>query len=486
MATDKELAERHLSDFIEQAWHVVEPGKTYIHGWHIDAITEHLEAVTHGEIRNLIINIPPRHMKSLNVAVFWPAWTWTFDPSVQWLFSSYAEKLAVRDSVKCRRLLQSNWYQERWGDVWEFAGDQNQKMRYENDHAGYRIATSVGGTGTGEGGDIIVVDDPIKRGDAYSDVIREGVNDWWDETMSTRLNDPKTSAKVIIMQRLHEDDLTGHLEEKMKDGGERYEMLVLPAEYEPNRCMTVMGAPDPRSEPDELLWPERFGREEIEQLKKTLGEFGTAGQLQQRPSPAGGGIFKEEWWAEGRNRYDATDRGWINRTVQRWMFFDTALKDKQENDPSACAVIDLMPDYSIVLRHVWRDKIQSAQLPAKIETLATRYNEDLKLQGVVIEDKGSGTTAIQTLRSSSPAWLAEMIFAFQPLGSKPYRARLASIWCERDCVWFPHPSDAVPWWSDFEDELFKFPNSRNDDQVDVLVMAVLYLEHYLAEGWYGR
>ncbi len=153
---DKELAQRSLSEYIRQAWHIVEPGNRYVPGWHIDAICEHLEAATRGEIRNLIINIPPRHMKSLITCVFWPTWLWTSRPETRWLFSSYGENLSIRDSIKCRRIIQSNWYQKNWGDTFQLTGDQNSKTRFENDKTGYRLATGVGGLGTGDGGDFLV------------------------------------------------------------------------------------------------------------------------------------------------------------------------------------------------------------------------------------------------------------------------------------------------------------------------------------------
>jgi hypothetical protein len=197
-----ELARKSLAEYIRQAWHVVEPSNVYIHGWHIDAIADHLEAATRGEIRNLIINIPPRHAKSLLCCVFWPTWVWATRPETRWLFSSYGENLAIRDSLKCRRIVQSAWYQRNFGDMFTLTGDQNQKTRFDNDKTGYRIATSVGGLGTGEGGDFIVVDDAQKQADAHSLLARETVTDWWDNTMSTRGNNPDRVVKVVIMQRL--------------------------------------------------------------------------------------------------------------------------------------------------------------------------------------------------------------------------------------------------------------------------------------------
>jgi len=226
-AEDRQRAEESLHQFVQKAWHVVEPATEYIDGWHIKAICDHLAAVSDGRIRDLLINIPPRHMKSLTVAVFWPCWVWTTRPGTRWLFSSYAQQLSTRDSVKCRRLIQSPWYRSNWGDAFTLTPDQNQKDRFENSRGGHRLATSVDGSNTGEGADIIVCDDPHNTREARSELRRENVRIWWDEVMSTRLNNPNTGARVIVMQRLHEADLAGHV---LAKGG--YEHLCLPAYYE--------------------------------------------------------------------------------------------------------------------------------------------------------------------------------------------------------------------------------------------------------------
>ena len=287
---EAEQFSRSLSAYQRAAWHVVEPQTQYVHNWHIDAITEHLEAVTRGEIRNLLINIPPRHMKSLNVSVFWPTWVWATHPHVQWLYTSYVQSLSTRDSVKCRRLIQSQWYQERWGHVFQMTGDQNVKTRFENDKTGYRIATSVDG-GTGEGGTVVITDDPHNIKEGESDTKREGVLVWWDEVMSTRLNDPQTGAKVIMMQRVHERDLSGHV---LEQGG--YEHLMIRSEYVPTTHVSVTGFKDPRTKPDELLWPKRFTREVIDKLKIQLGEYAYSGQHQQEPTARKGGLFERGWF----------------------------------------------------------------------------------------------------------------------------------------------------------------------------------------------
>lgn len=477
---EAELAGRSLSKYIKLAWHVVEPATPYCSGWHIDAIAEHLEALTRGEIRNLIINVPPRHMKSLSVAVFWPTWVWATMPEIRWMFSSYAEDLALRDSVKCRRVILSRWYQRRWGHAFKLTGDQNQKRRFENDRGGYRLALGVGGGSTGEGGDIIVVDDPHKALEATSIASLENVIQWWDETMSTRANNPQSVRKVIIMQRLHQRDLVGHILSKAREeGGEQWEHLCLPAEYEASARVTGLGWKDPRKQPGELLWPQRFGRSELAKLQVALGPRGTAGQLQQRPAPLGGSVYKRDWWAD-ENRYDPDAPP---PTVARFLSCDTALKDKESNDFSAISVWELGADYRIALRYVWKDKPAFPAMVAQIEKIAERYHGDNLLKGVVIEDKQSGTTAVQTLRQMAPPWLQKIIVEWIPRGDKVYRARQASLWCERGRVLLPYPSERVPWLLDFEDEFFDFPAAAYDDVTDTVSQIIIYLEYYLASSW---
>ena len=252
---DAERALRSLREFVRQTWVIVEPSTPFVPGWHIDAIIEHLEAVTCGQIRNLLINVPPRHMKSLLVSVLWPAWEWIVHPERRWLCSSYAASLSIRDSTKCRRLIESPWYRRFWEDRFALTTDQNTKSRFDNDRSGYRIATSVGGAATGEGGDRIVCDDPHNVQEAESDSIRNGTTSWYDVVMSTRVNDPRTAAKVVVMQRCHQRDLSGHL---LAQGG--WDLLCLPAEYEGPTRATSIGFVRPASESGSYYGPNASDR----------------------------------------------------------------------------------------------------------------------------------------------------------------------------------------------------------------------------------
>lgn len=444
----KEQASRSLRNYIAQAWSVVEPASEYVPGWHIDAICEHLEAVLNGEIKNLLINIPPRHMKSLTVSVFFPTWAWIKKPSLRWLFSSYAASLSVRDSLKCRRLIQSPWYQDRWGDRYQLTGDQNLKQRFDNNKTGYRISTSVSGAATGEGGDIVVADDPHNVDDARSDTIRESTLVWWSETMSTRLNDPKTGAKIIVMQRVHERDLSGKV---LEDGG--YVHLCLPAEFEPNRkCITQIGWEDPRSSQGELLWPERFGPEEIEAKKKELGSYAYAGQFQQRPAPAGGGLFKREW-------FEIVDVAPSHiRKVRYWDFAST--EEKIGTDPDytvGCLMSE--KDGIYYIEDIRRDRLSAMGVERLVKQTAMA---DTRLVPIWIEEEPGSSGKIVTDHYARKVLVGFAFRGNRATGSKIQRADPFAAAAEAGNVKLVQGN----WNRDFLDEVETFPLGAHDDQVD--------------------
>ncbi len=275
---DRADCEESLYEFLRRAWRYLD-SSTWKDGWPIEAVAEHLQAVADGDIKRLIVNIPPRMGKSSITSVAFPAWVWlqpfqsaTSGPGTQFLHASYASSLSLRDSVKCRRLIETPWYQELWGSRFQLNSDQNTKSRFSNDKGGERLITSIGAAVTGEGGNIIVIDDPNAANEAFSEATIQSTIDWWDGTMSTRLNDMKTGAYIIIQQRLAEDDLTGHVLEK--NVGE-WTHLCLPMRYEKSRAfVTSIGWEDPRSEEGELLWPDRFGPAEVVLLERTLGPYG--------------------------------------------------------------------------------------------------------------------------------------------------------------------------------------------------------------------
>jgi predicted phage terminase large subunit-like protein len=446
---EAELCRRSLKRFTEKIWDEIEPNTPFIDGWHIDAICQHLEAVTRGEIRNLVINIPPRHAKSILISVVWPAWVWTFNPSSRWIFSSYAASLSKRDSLKCRRIIGSNFYQKHFGEGFLLQEDQNEKMRFENNKMGFRLSTSVGGVGTGEGGDFVVCDDPHKTDEAESKVMREGVLNWWDEVMSTRGNNPKTFARVIVMQRVHEKDLSGHV---LKKG---YEHLCLPAEYIKTNRVTSIGWKDPRTIEGQLLWPARFGKKELDDLKIGLGSHGAQGQLQQNPISSEGGLFKRTWWRTYK------ERPYLSRIVQFW---DCAQKVGISNDYSVCATWGESHN-GYYLLDIWRQKAEAPQLEQAVQNQYAKFLPN----AVVIEDKSSGSSLIQNLKQKTTL----PIIAFDPKArDKEVRASAITPTVEAGKCFIPEQS---PWGEDFILEHERFPNAEHDDQVDTTSMAIEYL-----------
>lgn len=481
---ERRAASASLYEFVKQAWHVVEPGVPFIPSWHIEEICEHLEAITAGEIRKLLINIPPRHSKSTIVSVMWPMWEWLTDPAHKYLCASYSGNLSIRDNLKARRLIQSPWYQERWGHLFKLAGDQNAKQRFENDKTGYRLATSVGGTATGEGGSRLILDDPHSAQEAQSDVIRESALEWFDMVWSTRLNDPKRDAMVTIMQRLHEKDISGHILEDI--GG--WEHLMIPAEWDGVRRKTSVGAYDPRQKKGELICPERFGQKEITELKQLLGTYGTAGQLQQDPTPTTGGILKAsefQLWP--------ADKG-LPQFEYILQSYDCAFTEKTSGDPTACTVWGIFSHNSqrnAMLIDAWDEHLSYPDLRAKvIKDWSTEYGGTTVKDGlrtarradrILVEAKASGQSLLQDLRLAKvPA------VGYNPgMADKVSRAHQASPTLEMGFLWVPESGknrgQAVSWAQGFLKQVAKFPVADHDDYVDTFTQAVIYLKN---EGFF--
>ena len=495
-----EEMKRDLKRFVAEAWHVVEPGKEFKSGWHIDAICEHLTYVSLGDIDDLVINIPPRHSKSTIVAVMWPAWEWTWNPSVQWLFATYASSLTIRDSVKCRRLIQSPWYQEHFGDAYQLSSDLNQKGRFDNDFYGYRLATSVGGTATGEGGDRIVVDDAHNMKEINSDTIRAGVIDWWRDTMSTRGNDMKKLGRVIIAQRGHHQDLPGHV---LSTGG--WVHLNLPGYYVPNtRCTTkakkdsirIIPARDdgiftfgdhieplcnedvifvdPRKVENDLLQEDRFGPNEMAKLSMELTERGFESQIQQNPSAKGGNIMKEHHWRE-----------WVEPELPSLQMiiqsYDTAFEEDEEHDFSArttWGVFEyeerLNPKLPWTAQYKGQTRlclIMLERMNKRMEFPELRDNamqaaELWKPDKVLIEKKASGHSLAQEMRRANLP-----VARIKVTDSKFVRAHAASLVLERGCIFYVKRN----WAQEVITQCGNFPADDHDDMVDTCTMAMLWL-----------
>jgi predicted phage terminase large subunit-like protein len=397
-------------------------------------------------------------MKSITASVALPAWAWTTDPGKRFLFASYAGSLSIRDSVKCRRLIDSRWYQEHFGGKFKLTSDQNQKQRFENDKTGMRIATSVDGALTGEGGDIIVIDDPHNVREAESSAVRESVLEWWDQAMQTRLNDPKTGAFIIIMQRVHENDLTGHILNNSDD----WDHLCLPARFDtehPSMSISSIGFKDPRKEEGELLWPGRIDEKTLSSLEVSLGSYAAAGQLQQRPMPKGGSILREAWWRP----WDKEELPEIEYVIQSW---DTAYSTKEKSSYSArttWGVFQKNNQWNALVLDCWYDRVSYPDLRREAQDAYNLYEPD----AVLIEKKASGQSLLQDLRMAGVP-----VLAYSPDRDKEARAHAASALLEDGRIWYPA---SKKWAKDLINICSAFPAGDNDDIVDTCTQAWLRL-----------
>lgn len=444
------IALRSLHGFVKTFWGVVEPGSEFQDNWHIRALCEHLEAVwPKQQIKKLLINMPPRHGKSIIVSVMWPMWLWVQDPSLKFLFASYAASLSFRDGGKCLNLLMSNKFQETFPDWVGLRSRTASKII--TGQLGHRIATSVGGATTGEGGDILVMDDLLNALEAFSETERNKANTWMDQALSTRANDPRRSARVMVCQRLHEDDPAGHV---LAEGG--WDHLCLRARYEPYVPTTSLGFKDPRTEEGQLLWPERFSDAAMRDLEHMLGTYGTAGQLQQRPAPLDGGLLPRSWW----NWYK---QGTIDYVGARSILsVDAAFKDGPGNSYTVIQTWTSRGADKFLVDQI-REHMDMPTLLATLRNLCSK----LRPRAVLIEDKANGPAVISTLRREIPG-----ILAVTPDGSKEARVAAISPQVEARNVYLP---EGAPWVEDFVAECASFPNARHDDQVDAMTQAVRYL-----------
>jgi predicted phage terminase large subunit-like protein len=441
-----------LSGFVREAWHVLEPSQPYVHGWHVGAICDHLEAVTQGQITRLLINIPPGTMKSLLTSVFWPAWEWGPQglAAYRYLTTSYAEKYVKRDSRRMRDLVASEWYRSLWPEIeLTRAGE----MSFANTKTGGREGVAFGSLTAGRG-DRVIIDDPHSTETAESDTERENTTRIFRESVPTRLNNPEKSAIVVVMQRLHEKDVSGQI---MKLGL-GYDHLMLPMEFEPKRrCSTSIGFKDPRSQDGELLFPERFPRVVIERDKKVMGSYATAGQFQQRPAPREGGLFKRGW-------FDVVDVVPANaRKVRRWDFAATDPKDKkkQGGDPDwtvGLLLSELRGTYYV--EHVVREQESPAGVERLLKATATQDGKFIKV--VVPQDPGAaGKSNAAHLIKLLAGW---DIHSVLETGSKEVRATPVAAQAEAGNIKLVRGS----WNETFLDEVSMFPNAAHDDQVDAL------------------
>lgn len=471
-----------LAEFVKAAWAIIEPGRPLKWNWHHDLICAELEMFARRQVvegrpyTRGILNVPPRHTKSTIVSVCFPAWVWTWAPNHQFLCLSHSGDLAVRDAVKARRLMESNWYVDRfrsehWSKAWQFTGDQNVKSYYENDRGGHRLSQGMTAKVTGKGGDSILIDDPHDANDAQSDLERTKVIDNYDNGIESRLNDQATGGIFGIMQRLHHADWCGHV--LKKDGRKVWRVTCLPQEYEDDHPLVCDR--DKRTKHGELLWPEGVPAHVVKRQKETWPVMTYAGQAQQRPTPKAGGILPRDQWRE----WDVELMGPIpscDYIIDSW---DTAFsKDDMKKGKSSRSALsrwgvffnEKKNRHCIMLLFSWAKHVDYPTLRKKAREEYLEHKPDT----VLIEKKASGQSLIQDLRASGVP-----VVGYNPDKDKVARAHAVSALLESGMVYYPKPKGrAVPKWAEEHiEECAMFPVGQYSDLVDTTTQAWLRIRN---------
>lgn len=442
-----------LREFIREAWPLVVPNAKFVDSWHIGAVCEHLTAQSAGQLPRLVINVPPGSSKSTTVCVMWPSWEWTHNPGCQWQYGAYADTLAVRDSLRCRGLIESEWYRDLWGDVWTPKRSRWLVDWFENNKGGIRQAISVGGSPTGFHAHRQVVDDPTKPMEAHNPKALERVEMWWFETMASRML-PGDNTRTIIMQRLDDRDLAAIASEQ------GYAVLAVPMVYysAARRDPTPIGWVDPRTEDGELLCEERWNHAEVARRKRELGPDGWAAQDQQDPVPAGGAIYHDEWFHQF---YKVRP---LLPGMQVVISFDCAFKSHETSSYVAGQVWAYKPPNFYLLAEI-REHLDFLGTVAAVKTLKAQFPE---ATAILIEDKANGPAVISMLQRELPG-----VIPIEPDGSKESRAYATQPLFAAGNIWLPDPLIA-PWVLDWILEHKRFPRGVANDRVDAQTQALRY------------
>lgn len=457
---DREYVRRKgLWGFLQIAWHLIEPAHALVEGWHLEEICNHCQAMSEGRWQRGVINVPPGHAKSSVVSVAWQPYAWIDQPELRFMFTSYDDGLANRDAGRAKAIICSEWYQQRWPHVQIVGGQRAADHSYSNSATGYRISASVQGGITGKHADIQVCDDPHKALDVQS---KSGANlakveAWWSGTMASRHRDPNSGRRLVIMQRLHENDLSGVC---LADG---YENLCLPVHYDPERASKTSIGGDRRTRKDELLFPQRLPEETIKRLMHELGDHARA-QYEQDPSHDGGGPIKQEhfrYWKTYPEQFD-----WL---VWSW---DCAFKDTESSD-YVCGQLwgKQGPNYWLMWR-VYEKLDFSSTLNVIEEMNQWSVRQFGQRDELIVEDKANGPAVINTLQKK----IAGLV-AVNPLGSKVGRAQACAYLFRGGNVFFPDPTvPGYEWSKDHALTVRRFPRVKNDDTVDAMTQLLLYGE----------
>jgi predicted phage terminase large subunit-like protein len=450
--------------FVEGAFRELNPQPEYQHNWHIEVIAAALEQCRTGELRRLIINVPPRSLKSHMTSISFVAWLMGHNPAAQIICASYGQDLADKLAVDCRSLMATEWYRDLFPST-RLATGRQAVHDFMTTERGSRMATSVGGVLTGRGADFIIIDDPLKPDEALSETQRNTVNDWYDHTLVSRLNEQRTGCIILIMQRLHEDDLAGHVYDPKV-----WKLIRFPAIAEQDETHVVETPYGTRRfgrRTGEALHAEREPREILNHLREVLGEYHFAGQYQQAPAPLGGGLVKAGWF----KTYTATDiPAKFEMIFQSW---DTANKSTELSNYSVCTTWGVKEKHAYLL-HVFRKQLGYPDLKRAVREQAGAFSP----QTILIEDKASGISLIQELVSEG----MHEIKLCEPTKDKIMRMNSVTSTIENGSVFLPEKAD---WLAEYLHELTTFPNGKNDDQADSTSQALGWIKDRLSDLRYA-
>lgn len=469
------LLRTDFKSFVTKVFGEVAPGSKYLNNWHIDVICDAIMDMYESGNNRLIINMPPRYMKSLICSIALPAWILGHNPKAQILCVSYNDELADKFAISCRDVMQSDWYRELF-PMTRLHQSRQSVNDFATTRSGGRMATSIGGTLTGRGADWIIIDDPQKSVDASSESGRTKLNEWYGSTLYSRLNDKATGKILLVMQRLHQDDLSGHL----LDAGNQFKVIKLPVIATEDESWIVKNRISGKTRvitraKGELLHSERENMDVVMGIKNSMGEYAFVAQYQQDPCPPEGGIIKESWlkyytMAQG----EAIDPIKYCRIFLSW---DTANKTGPQNAYSACCVVLVTREsnrYKYYLLDVVRGKWEMPDLIKQVQMLYNKWKYEkggLQFVRLLIEDKASGTQLIQMLSAQRDRHGCRfMIEPIKPNTDKVSRLIGASAYIENGTLRFPQ--EPQPWWPEFKKELLGFPNSKYKDQVDALTQCI--------------
>jgi predicted phage terminase large subunit-like protein len=442
------ICQLDFASFARKAFQTLEPSSEFLPNWHIDALAYQLEQVRHGKVKRLIVNLPPRMLKSFICSVAYPAFILGLDPTKRVIVLSYSLELAVKLSNDFRALVNSPWYQSVFSNM-RISRMKNTEFEVVTTHNGYRLGGSIDGSVTGRGADIIIIDDPMKPMDALSDSKRQRVIDLYNTTLHTRLDNKQTGVILLVMQRLHTDDPAGTLQRSA--GG--WTTLSLPAIAEQEETIQISDKRYHHRMIGDVIHPEREPKSALDLTRSMIGSDTFAAQYQQAPIPPGGVMIQRQWVG----RYDQLpDRGASSRVIQSW---DTASKDGGLNDWSVCTTW-LLHENKYYLMHVLRERLDYPSLRARAIAHARAYNP----HKILVEDAGVGTALSKELNDAGLS-----ATAVKPERNKQTRMSIQSAKFESRQVFLP---TQAPWLAEYEAEIFAFPNARYDDQVDSTSQAL--------------